>query len=108
MAVYDDNGGVYNDLIAYSASSTVGDGLTFARNSSFITKFRDYWVMAVYASDGNHSDKNLNATGNVVYYQSLDFSDPIPNAPDFLSYTDRDYLYSLSIDCGNTLPYRHL
>ena len=57
--------------------------------------------MAVYASDGNHSDKNLNATGNVVYYQSLDFSDPIPtNASDFLSYTDRDYLYSLSIDCG--------
>ena len=105
MAVYDDNGGVPNDLIAYSASSTVGDGLTSLPVTPVLLPAGDYWVMAVYASDGNHSDKNLNATGNVVYYQSLDFSDPIPtNASDFLSYTDRDYLYSLSIDCGNTLP----
>ena len=36
MAVYDDNGGVPNNLIAYSAPSIVGDGLTFARNSSFV------------------------------------------------------------------------
>ena len=105
MAVYDDNGGVPNNLIASSASSTVGDGLTSLPVTPVLLPAGDYWVMAVYASDGNHSDKNLNATGNVVYYQSLDFSDPIPtNTSNFLSYTGRDYLYSLSIDCGNTLP----
>ena len=105
MAVYDDNGGTPNNLIASSAQSTVGDGLTTLPVTPVLLPAGDYWVMAVYQTEGNHSNVNHNATGNVVYYQSLTYGEPVPtNASSFSSYTDRDFLYSLSIDCGNTLP----
>ena len=38
----------------------------------------DYWIMAVYASDGNRTNVNRNAFGNVVFYQSLNYGDPLP------------------------------
>ena len=104
MAVYDDNSGVPNNLIASSAQSTVGNGFTTLPVSPVLLPPGDYWIMAVYQTGGNSSDYNPNATENVVYYQSLNYGDTIPtNASSFSSYTGHDFLYSLSIDCGNTL-----
>ena len=60
--------------------------------------------MAVYETSGSHSNVNQNATGNVVYYGSLNYGDGIPtNASGFTNYTGQGFLYFLSIDCGNTL-----
>lgn len=109
MAVYDDNGGTPNNLIASSAQSTVGNGLITLPVTPVLLPAGDYWVMAVYETQGNHSNVNQNATGNVVYYQSLTYGEPLPtNASNFTSYTDRDFLYSLSIECGNTLSIDNL
>tara|TARA_B110000114_G_scaffold104011_1_gene109461 strand:+ start:432 stop:983 length:552 start_codon:yes stop_codon:yes gene_type:complete len=104
MAVYTGYTGVPNNLITSSAQSTVGNGFTTLPVSPVLLPAGDYWVMAVYEIGGNSSDYNPNAAGNVVYYQSLQYGDTIPtNASSFLSYSGQDFLYSLSIDCGNTL-----
>lgn len=104
MAVYDDNSGVPNNLIASSAQSTVGSGFTTLPVSPVLLPAGDYWVMAVYETNGAHSEINKHATGNVVYFKSLKYGNTIPtNLSNLLSYTGQDFLYSLSIDCGNTL-----
>ena len=91
-------------LIASSAQSTVGSGFTTLPVSPVLLPAGDYWIMAVYQTGGNSSDFNPNATGNVVYFQSLNYGNAIPtNASSFSSYTGQDFLYSLSIECGNTL-----
>jgi hypothetical protein len=104
MAVYDDNAGVPNNLVASSSLDTVQNGITSLPVTPTLLPAGDYWIMAVYEIGGNSSNKNQNATGNSVYYQSLTYGDPIPtNASGFLRYTGRDFLYFLEIDCGNTL-----
>ncbi|NLL28706.1 MAG: T9SS type A sorting domain-containing protein [Bacteroidales bacterium] len=104
MAVYDDNGGVPNNLIAHSELSTVGSGVTTLPVTPILLPAGDYWIMAVYEADGNHSNTNKTAYGNVVYYQGLNYGDNIPNnASGFTNYTDQDFLYFLAIDCGDTL-----
>ena len=45
MAVYDDNGGVPNNLIAYSAPSIVGE-LTSLPVTPVLLPAGDYWIMA--------------------------------------------------------------
>ncbi len=105
MAVYDDNGGIPNNLIATSSQGTVDNGVTTLPVNPVLLPAGDYWVMAVYETGGNSSNTNTNnATGNVLYYQSLNYGDAIPtNASGFTSNTGQDYLYFLDIDCGNTL-----
>ena len=104
MAVYDDNGGTPNNLIASSSQSTVGTGITTLPVTPVLLPPGDYWIMAVYESGGNSSNYNPSATGNVVYYSSLQYGSAIPtNASGFTSYNGQDFLYFLSIDCGNTL-----
>jgi hypothetical protein len=104
MAVYDDNSGVPNNLIASSSLGTVGSGITSLPITPTLLPAGDYWIMAVYDVGGNSSDYNSSATGNTVYYQSLSYGSAIPtNASSFFSYTGQDFLYFLGIDCGNTL-----
>ena len=103
MAVYDDNSGVPNNLIASSSLGTVS-GITSLPITPTLLPAGDYWIMAVYEVGGNSSDFNNSATGNTVYYQSLIYGSAIPtNASSFISYTGHDFLYFLGIDCGNTL-----
>ncbi|MDO5977134.1 T9SS type A sorting domain-containing protein, partial [Flavivirga jejuensis] len=60
----------------------------------------DYWVMAVYEATAGHTDVDRTATGNVYYYQSLPFGDPIPaTGAGFSSVMDADFPYFLDITC---------
>ena len=100
MAVYNDLGGVPDDLIVFSEIAEVGNGMTVYPVTPTVIPPGDYWIMAVYEFQGDHSNV-LQETGNPVYYTALPFGDPIPtNASDFLSYADRDFLYSLDITCS--------
>lgn len=104
MAVYDDNSGIPNNLIASSSLGTVGNGVMTLPVTPALLPAGDYWIMAIYETQGNHSNVNTNASGNAVYYQSVSYGSAIPtNASGFKSYTGDDFLYFLDIDCGNTL-----
>ncbi|MEL6810594.1 MAG: T9SS type A sorting domain-containing protein [Bacteroidota bacterium] len=101
MAVYDDLNGVPNNLIVESDIGTVVEGIVSLPVENTVLQPGDYWVMAVYESDGGHCYNTNNAPGNVVYFDSLIFGDPIPsNASAFQTYTGTDMAYFLEIDCG--------
>lgn len=104
MAFYDDIGGVPNNLVAYTAVSTVGTGINSLPVTPVQLAAGDYWIMAVYDNNGsstNHSDVYLSAFSSVVYYDDLPFGNPIPNsASGFQTYTGQDFLYFAVISCG--------
>ena len=53
-------------------------------------------------NDGEHSNVNLDASENIVYFQQMVFSDPIPtNTSGFPSYFGQNFLYFLDISCGD-------
>lgn len=104
MAMYNDNGGVPNNLVTYTSISNVGSGIVSLPVTPEEIPAGDYWIMAVYddnGSDSNHSDVNTSAT-NTVYYNDLPFGNPIPaNASGFQSYPGQDFLYFAVINCGS-------
>ena len=101
MAVYDDNNGVPNNLIAETEFSTVGDGLVTLPVTPMNIYAGDYWIMAIYQATGYHSPFSATATGNVVYFKNVAYGSDLPaNASDFSSYTGHDFLYFLEISCG--------
>lgn len=104
MAIYDDNGGVPNNLVTYTAISTVGTGIMSLPVTPIQLAAGDYWIMSVYDNNGsgtNHSNVNLVAGSNVVYYDDLPFGNAIPpNASGFQTYTGQDFLYFAVISCG--------
>ena len=104
MAIYDDNGGVPNNLLTQTAVSTVASGINSLPVTPVELAVGDYWIMAVYDNTGsstNHSDVNLSATTSVVYYDDLPFGNPIPNnASGFQTYSGQDFLYFAVISCG--------
>lgn len=103
MAIYDDNGGTPNNLIATSSLATVGNGVVSLSVTPTLLPAGDYWIMAVYQTTGNHSDVYSSGT-NAVYYTALTYGNPIPNnASGFLNYSGHNFLYYLDITCGNTL-----
>jgi hypothetical protein len=101
MAVYDDAGGAPNNLVSETGVGVVGIGIITLNVVPVVLPPGDYWIMAVYAAGGNHS--NVDTTGapnNQVFYTPLPFGDPIPpNATGFLDYFDQDFLYFLDISC---------
>lgn len=101
MAIYDDMGGVPNNLVAYSSISSVEAGLNSLPVTPVELEAGDYWIMANYNIDGNHSNVKQNDPSSLVYYIPLAFASPIPtNATGFLSYTGQDFLYFAEISCG--------
>ena len=56
MAVYDDNAGVPNNLLASSGLCTVGTGVTSLPVTPILLPAGDYWIMAVYETGGNSSN----------------------------------------------------
>ncbi len=104
MAIYNDNGGVPNNLVTYTGISTVGTGVMSLPITPVELPAGDYWIMAIYDDNGsgtNQSNVNTSAGTNVVYYTGLNFGDPIPtNASAFTSYTGQDFLYFAEISCG--------
>ena len=103
MAVYDDNNGVPNNLVASSSNSMVGSGRITLPVTPVVLPAGDYWIMAVYDTAGLHTKTNSTITENTVYYQNLTFGDLIPsNASDFSNFSGGDFLYFLDITCSTT------
>lgn len=101
MAVYDDLNGVPNNLVAQSNIGTVTSGVVSLPVANTVLQPGDYWIMAVYETDDGHAFNTNNAPGNVVYFDSLIFGNPIPsNASGFQTYTGTDMAYFLEIECG--------
>jgi hypothetical protein len=101
MAVYDDNNGVPNNLIASTGTTIVGNGIISLPVISTQLFPGDYWVMAIYDSTAVHTYEDSTAVGNVLYYNPLNFGSSIPsNASNFLSYSGDDFTYFLDITCG--------
>lgn len=101
MAIYNDIGGVPNDLITSTATSTVGTGVMSVPVTPVELPAGDYWIMAVYDINGNHSNVNQLDGSSVVYYTDLVFGNPIPtNASGFTYYAGQDFLYFAEISCG--------
>ncbi|WP_052467058.1 T9SS type A sorting domain-containing protein [Psychroserpens damuponensis] len=105
MAVYDDLGNSPYNLVATSEIGTVGDGMVALPVTPVVLQPGDYWIMANYDSDGNHSNVNTNASSSRrVYHFAHNFDDPLPSqAINLFTYTGQDYLYYLDITCGSTL-----
>lgn len=101
MALYDDNGGVPNNLIAQSGIDTVGIGLLSLPVTATQLAPGDYWIMAIYDTSAVHTYKNTQVSTNVIYYQSLIFGSQIPtNASGFTTYTGQEFTYFIGIECG--------
>lgn len=106
MAVYDDNAGVPNNLMAASDSGIVGDGIVSLSVTPTVLPAGEYWVMAVYEIGGEPSYCTSNTSGLPISYYNLQYGDTIPaNASDFTVYLDfgLDFSYFLELECGNTL-----
>lgn len=99
MAIYDDNGGVPNNLVAYTDASTVGTGIISLPIAPIQLEAGDYWIMAVYNEVGNHSNVNHSDQSSLAYYTELPFGNPT-NASSFESYRGQDFLYFAVISCG--------
>lgn len=98
MAIYDDTGGVPNNLVTNTTISSVGTGIVSLPVAPVQLEPGDYWIMAIYEGDGNHSNVNQNSQRSPVYYNPLPFGSPIPpNASGFSSYTGQDFLYFATI-----------
>lgn len=104
MALYDDNGGIPNNLVTSTGIGTVGSGVISLAVSPEQIPAGDYWIMAIYDDNGsstNQSNVDLTASTSIVYYTSLVFGSPIPaNASGFATYSGQDFLYFAVISCG--------
>ncbi|WP_310991813.1 T9SS type A sorting domain-containing protein [Aequorivita marina] len=101
MAIYDDMGGAPNNLIAFSNITSLEVGLNSLPITPMELEPGDYWIMAIYDINGNHSNVNQNASSSLVYYIPQAFGSPIPtNASGFISYTGQDFLYYAEVSCG--------
>ena len=106
MAVYDDNAGAPNNLIATSGPATVGSGVVSLAVTPVVLPAGDYWIMSNYDASGGHTNVNTSASAasSVVYYSSLAFDNPMPATwAGSASFTGQDISYFLDITCGNTL-----
>lgn len=105
MAVYDDDSGVPNNLIATSNIGIVGSGVLSLPVTPILLPAGDYWIMAIYENEGRHTFTYSDIPGsNGLYYKEFPFGSAIPtNASDFTSCCNDESLYFLQIDCGNTL-----
>ncbi|HLW31858.1 MAG TPA: hypothetical protein VKX40_06330, partial [Aequorivita sp.] len=55
MAIYDDMGGVPNNLVTNTNISSVGTGIVSLPVAPVQLEPGDYWIMAIYEDEGNHS-----------------------------------------------------
>jgi len=104
MALYKDNVTAPGNLIAVSAVGTVVNGLTSLSVSPTLLNPGDYWIMAIYETDGNSSNFNYAATGTVFYSTSHPFGEDLPQSgAQFYKLTGQDFLYFAGITCGTIL-----
>jgi hypothetical protein len=100
MAVYDDNAGIPNNLIAETGIGVVGDGVISMPVTPTTLDPGVYWIAFIFDTPGDHSTLNDTAASNTTFYDSLPFGDPLPaNWTSGLSYVGIDYLVYLEISC---------
>lgn len=104
MAIYDDLAGAPNNLIAQTAVGVVETGIVSLSVSEIELQAGDYWIMAIYDTNGvdsNQSNINTSDPNSEVFYMALPFNSPIPeNGAGFIGYTGQDLLYFAEISCG--------
>lgn len=99
MAVYDDNAGIPNNLIAFTNISTINEGLNSLPVDPIQLEPGDYWIMAIYNIQGIHSFSQA-PFDNLTFYNNINFGDNLPvNASAFSSYYARKMTYFLEISC---------
>lgn len=100
MAVYDDNGGNPNNLIAESGIGVVGDGIISMPVTPTLLPPGVYWIAFIFSTLDDHSTASDTASDHITFYDSLPFGDPLPaNWTSGLSYAGFDYLVFLEISC---------
>lgn len=102
MAVYDDNSGAPGNLISSSNVGGVAQGITTLPVTPLLLNPGYYWVMGIY-SGNEYGICNNSTAGNLIYYTSLTFGNPLPlNATGFINYIGADIAYFLEINCLTT------
>lgn len=102
MAVYSDSIGYPDSLLIESGSATVSNGVVSIPIPPTFLLSGDYWLMAIYNSDAQHTYRKSNPATQ-VFYLPMNFNDTIPNdASDFLNYYGRDFTYYMTISCSFT------
>jgi hypothetical protein len=102
MAVYDDISGAPGNLLVSSNPSIVGSGIISLPVTPTQLIPGDYWIMAIYDTNGFHTFYTDTAASNNIYYTALNFGDAIPpNGSSFLSYNNgQNFTYFMEINCG--------
>lgn len=104
MAVYSDNAGKPNKLMAQTEIGIVGEGVVSLPVPRTLLASGDYWIVAVYEVSTYHSDMNVSATNSTYFGAPQPFKNALPTTlTGTTSYKGIDLLYFLSLDCGNTL-----
>ena len=97
MALYTDNNGAPGDFVAETVTGTLGstDHIVLSINPPVNLNAGDYWIMAVYEINGNHTHRNT--ASEDTYFTPLAFGDPIPgSAASFQSFQGGAFTYYLS------------
>jgi Secretion system C-terminal sorting domain len=107
MAVYTDSNGKPSKLMAQSQLGTVGLGVVSLPVTRTLLPAGDYWIVAIYQQNNlsqRHTDLNLTASNNTYTGVQHSFNSAFPSTlTGANTYKGLDYLYFLSLDCGNTL-----
>ncbi len=107
MAVYSDNAGKPNKLIAQTEIGIVEEGIVSLPVPETLLPAGDYWIVSVYEPSNKsnyNSDMNVNATNSIYFSAPHPFKNALPTTlTGTTNYKGIDLLYFLSLDCGNTL-----
>lgn len=105
MAVYSDKNGEADTLITSTAKYTIVKGFDAISVTPLLLPAGDYWICAVYKDGGGTSKMFIEPVGVTKYCGAeLLFDDEFPKtSAGFSYYNGLQFLYSMSIDCGNTL-----
>lgn len=100
MAVYTDNGGAPGDLVIASGTALVVGGTVSLPVTATQLYPGNYWIMAVYDSNGEPTFGTLQTT--LVYYKYFAFGGSMPSTLTGTTsyYSDYEMSYSLEISCG--------
>ena len=99
VAVYTDNGGQPDQLVAQSVSTSLVTGINSIDVPDTVLTPGDYWLMGIYNVTG--SIGFTTATSATVHYISLGFGSPLPNPfPAPSTYTGQDFNYWMEF-CGS-------
>ncbi len=110
MALYSDNNDAPDTLITFTNEATIAKGFTQNSVTPVLLPAGNYWVMAVYKFGGGNVKIYAETVKTTKYYATdLVYGDDFPKTgTGFVFYKGLQLLYSLTLDCGNTLSAKSL